>query len=193
MFHLLLPISWGSRCFFRQWWSRISISNNKWNHPPFPIFFPLPPSFSSLHYAGSLTLFDRMCYLQPPAAVSLSLSLHRWQLNPTAACHSEAQRKWWWCCCLTRVRGEKDRPQGTYVDVLANVVLCGMFFGTAAFQVPCSINSHHLKSYCWLCKGLFWLATALSSFLIKEMCLQVERLQVSKLTLTQDSRPFQYY
>lgn len=92
IFHQLLPISRGS-CCRSDCAGTISVSaiTNE-TIPLFQFFFSsLPPSFSSLHYAGSLTLFDRMCYLQPPAAVPLSLSLHRWQLNPTAACHGEAR------------------------------------------------------------------------------------------------------
>lgn len=131
---------------FRLWWSRISFRNNKWNHPPFPIFSPHPPSFSSLHYAGSLTLFDRMCYLQPPAAVPLSLSSHRWQLNPTAACHAEAERKWW---SLKREweKRQTDRPQSTYVDVdvLASQVFCCVAQFWHSCLTVCRINTSLFK------------------------------------------------
>lgn len=135
MFHLLLPISRGS-CCFSDCGGAISVSaiTNE-TIPPFPIFFSLPPSFSSLHYAGSLTLFDRMCYLQPPAAVALSLSTHRWQLNPTAACHSRAGRKMMMLPSEERVRGKKDRPQSTFVVVV--VLASRVFLCVARFRHSC--------------------------------------------------------
>lgn len=148
MFHLLLPIRWGS-CCFSDCGGAVSVSETtNETIPLFPIFFPHPPSFSSLHYAGSLTLFDRMCYLQPPAAVPLSLSSHRWQLNPTAACHGEAERKWW---SLKREweKRQTDRPQSTYVDVdvLASQVTCCVALFWHMCLTVCRINTSLFKCY----------------------------------------------
>lgn len=79
-----------------------------------------------------------MCYLQPPAAVPLSLSLHRWQLNPTAACHSEARKKWW-CCCLKRVWEERktDPEAPMWMSVFWHHKCFSVWqgFGTAAGQM----------------------------------------------------------
>lgn len=116
---------------------------------PFSYFFSLPLSFSSLHYAGSLTLFDRMCYLQPPAAVPLSLSLHRWQLNPAAACHSEAGKKWWFCCLKREWEERKTDPKapmcGCWCFGITSVLRQG--FSTASFQVPCSLYNEVFPYY----------------------------------------------
>lgn len=135
---------------------------------PILLFFPLLP-FSSLHYAGSLTLFDRMCYLQPPAAVPLSLSSHRWQLNPTAACHRKAGRKWWCRYLKEGERGERDRPQSTSVDFSCigtrGVLLCGRVLAQLPYRyfpvtpkylavVWFSVSANtakliNVKAFCW--------------------------------------------
>lgn len=147
MFHLLLPVGSGS-CCFSDCTGAVSFSAITNETKPLFLFFPLPLSFSSLHYAGSLMLFDRMCYLQPPAAVPLSLSSHRWQLNPTAACHSEAGRKWWWWCCCLRVweDRETDPEAPMWMSGFWHHKCCSVWqdfrtaaFRTAAFQVP--VNS----------------------------------------------------
>lgn len=151
MFLLLLPINWGP-CCFSDCGGAVSVPAITNETIPIFLFFSLPPSFSSLHYAGSLTLFDRMCYLQPPAAVPLSLSSHRWQLNPAAACHSEAGRKWW-CCCLKREWEErKTDPKAPFVDVgvLASQVFCRVAGFWHSCLTVCRINSYHLTLHCWL-------------------------------------------
>lgn len=102
VYKLSLPL------LLRLWWSRISFSNNKWNHPPFPII-SFPPSFSSLHYAGSLTLFDRMCYLQPPAAVPHHYRYIAGSLTPLLPATAEQGGN-----DDAAVWGKKDRTQSTY-------------------------------------------------------------------------------
>ena len=122
MFHLLLPISWGSCCF---WDCGGAVSVPAITNETIPLFLFLFSPTVVLFTSLCSQLFDRMCYLQPPATVPLSLSSHHLQLNPTAACHGEAGRKWW-CCCLKWEWGEKNRHWSTNVDVsvLASQVFC---------------------------------------------------------------------
>lgn len=140
MFHLLLPISWGS-CCFSDCGGAVSVSAITNETVPIFLFFFLLSHRGSLHFImqAAWRYLTECAICNPQLQSPLSLSSHRWQLNPTAACHGEAGKKWWCCCCLKREWGERktDPKAPMWMSVFWHHKSFAVWhgFGTAAFQV----------------------------------------------------------
>lgn len=104
MFLLLLPISWGSH-YFSDCGEPASFSA-KTNYIPHLFFFLCRSPDFIMQAVWARMTEHAICRLQLHFPL---LSMHRWQLNPSAACCSEAPHKCQ-CCCLRRCRREAWTP-----------------------------------------------------------------------------------
>lgn len=112
MFHPLLPLSPASCCFPGRA-GAVSVSAITNETIPLLLFFLLPSPTATLFTSLCRqpdAIWQNMLSAAPSCSPPLSLSWHRWQLNPTAACHAGAGRKWW-CLCLEESGSYKTDSQ----------------------------------------------------------------------------------